>query len=212
MAEGTKAQRDRSRAGTSTGTTSAAHAGGTNGTSSATRAGQTTGTTPVPEADATTVAGTPIATTSDDTGTDADAAKPSARRGLGRNSGATDVSDSPGRLARSGKAVKKGSDIARSRIASLVWLLAVLAAIVLAVGALLVALDANRDNAIVAFVLDTARKIDGPFWRIFEFTKDAKGPGDRQVHDVTKEVLVNWGLAAVAYLIAGRILDRIIRP
>ena len=28
----------------------------------------------------------------------------------------------------------------------------------------------------------------------------------------TKDALLNWGLAAVTWLIAGRILDRIIRP
>ena len=28
----------------------------------------------------------------------------------------------------------------------------------------------------------------------------------------TKEALLNWGLAALAWLIGGRILDRIIRP
>jgi hypothetical protein len=61
-------------------------------------------------------------------------------------------------------------------------------------------------------VLNTARSIDGPFWRIFEFTEVGKSGGIREVHDVSKEVLVNWGLAAVAYLVAGRILDRVIRP
>lgn len=96
--------------------------------------------------------------------------------------------------------VKRGSDAVRSRVASAVWLLAVLAALILAVGALLVALDANEDNSIVKFLLDAGHKIDGPFWKVFTF------------EDTTKEYLVNWGLAAVAYLIGGRILDRIIRP
>jgi hypothetical protein len=115
------------------------------------------------------------------------------------------------KLAKSGQAVKKGSDVVRSRIASLVWLLCVLAAIILASGALLVALDANMQNDLVQAVIDTAEKLDGPFWRIFEFHTDTKGlgPGPR---DATKEHLVNWGLAAVAYLVVGRVLDRIIRP
>lgn len=117
----------------------------------------------------------------------------------------------PSRMAKGGKAVKKGSDLIRSRIASIVWLIAVLAAVVLAVGALLYALDANMKNDIVKGVLDTARKIDGPFWRIFEFHQDTKGPGQGPP-DQTKDHLVNWGLAAVAYLVAGRILDRVIRP
>ncbi len=92
------------------------------------------------------------------------------------------------------------------------WLVAVLAAVVLAVGALLYALDANMKNDIVKGVLNLAATIDGPFWRIFEFFQDKKGAGGKQVHDATKEHLVNWGLAAVAYLVVGRILDRVIRP
>ncbi len=117
----------------------------------------------------------------------------------------------PGRLATGGKKVKAGADLVRSRLASFVWLVAVLAAIVLSVGALLIALKANQDNTLVSGVLDVANRIDGPFWRIFEFYQDKKGPGQGP-HDAVKEHLVNWGLAAVAYLIAGRILDRVIRP
>ena len=115
------------------------------------------------------------------------------------------------KLAKSGQVVKQGSDVVRSRIASLVWLLCVLAAIILGSGALLFALDANMQNDLVKAVIDTAEKLDGPFWRIFEFHTDTKGPGPGP-HDATKEHLVNWGLAAVAYLVVGRVLDRIIRP
>lgn len=105
-----------------------------------------------------------------------------------------------------GAAVKASTDAVRTRIASLVWLVAVICALFLAVGALLVALKANQDNSIVKIVLDGAEKLDGPFSRsngIFTF----KG------HDAaTKAALVNWGIAAVIYLVIGRILDRLIRP
>lgn len=93
-----------------------------------------------------------------------------------------------------------GSDVMRNRIASLVWLLAVLGALILAVGTLLWALAADRSNPFVAGILNAAGAIDGPFWRIFN------------LNDPTRNHLVNWGLAAVAYLIVGRIADRIIRP
>ncbi len=87
------------------------------------------------------------------------------------------------------------------------WLLCVLAALFLAVGALLVALDANQSNSLVKFVLDTADKLDlGVFSRkngIKEFTGD---------NAATKNALFNWGLGAVAWLVIGRILDRVIRP
>jgi hypothetical protein len=80
-------------------------------------------------------------------------------------------------------------------------------ALILAVGALLVALKANPDNAIVQFVLDTADKLDlGVFSRdngIFTPKKDPNG---------VKSALINWGLGAIAYLVAGKIADRVIRP
>lgn len=102
--------------------------------------------------------------------------------------------------------VKAGSRTVRSKIASVIWLIAVICALFLAVGALLIALNANEENSIVKFVLDGADLLDGPFSRengIFTFEgKDA----------ATKSALVNWGLAAVVYLLIGKILDRVIRP
>ncbi len=56
-----------------------------------------------------------------------------------------------------GKKVAAGANLVRSRLASLVWLVAVVCALFLAVGALLIALKANQDNAIVAFVLRRRR-------------------------------------------------------
>jgi hypothetical protein len=86
-------------------------------------------------------------------------------------------------------------------------LAAVVCALFLAVGALLIALDANQDNALVKFVIDVADAIDlRVFSRdngVFEFDGD---------NAATKDALANWGLGAVAYLVAGRILERIIRP
>ena len=100
-----------------------------------------------------------------------------------------------------GSKVKAGVDTVRSRIASLVWLVAVVCALFLAVGALMVALKMNQDNAIVSFVIDGAKKLD--FGKFKEFTgKSAQ----------VKGALVNWGIAALIYLVVGRILDRVIRP
>ena len=95
----------------------------------------------------------------------------------------------------------------RRRLAQLVWLICVLCALVLALGALLVALKANGDNELVQFIKDAASAVDlGVFDRgdgVLKFDGD---------NAVTKNALVNWGLAAVVWLIIGRILDRIIRP
>lgn len=95
----------------------------------------------------------------------------------------------------------------RSGLAQLIWLVAALCALVLAVGALLVALDANRSNELVHFVLRAADTVDlGVFSRV-DGIKQFRGEGA----DV-KNALLNWGLGAIAWLVAGRILDRIVKP
>lgn len=95
----------------------------------------------------------------------------------------------------------------RTRLAHIVWLVCVVCALLLAVGALLVALKANESNDLVAFVKDAASAVDlGVFDRqdgIFKFDGE---------NGTTKNALVNWGLGAVVWLILGRILDRLIRP
>ena len=83
----------------------------------------------------------------------------------------------------------------------------VLAAI-LALGALLVVLrsNINESNSIVKFITDTADAISGPFSRddgIFDFTgKNAEA----------KNALLNWGIAAIVYLLIGRVLANAIAP
>ena len=121
----------------------------------------------------------------------------------------TETEQKPKRGAAAAAKAKAGADFVRLRIAQVVWLLCVLAALCLAVGALLIALDdsVNRTNDLVQFVLDGADRLDlGVFDRengVFSF--DGKNAE-------TKNALLNWGIAAVVWLIAGRIVDRIIRP
>ncbi|GAB3424766.1 hypothetical protein [Flindersiella endophytica] len=93
-------------------------------------------------------------------------------------------------------AVRKVRDL----LATAVLTVAVLAALVLALGAVLAGLKANVNNPIVSGVLDLANRLDGPFADVFTFTS------------VIKQTLVNWGIAAAVYLIAGRIIERVIRP
>ena len=95
----------------------------------------------------------------------------------------------------------------RTLVGQLVWVAAVVCALLLAVGALLVALDANPENALVKLVLDAADVLD---LEVFSrtngvFTFDGADAA-------TKNALVNWGMAAVAYLVVGRVLERIVRP
>jgi hypothetical protein len=106
------------------------------------------------------------------------------------------------RLRTAGPTGKNRSDALRDRVASVVWMIAVLCAMVLGLGALLISLDANPDNSMVQYVTDAAKRLDGPFADVFQL----EGANAR-----TKTRLVNWGLAALAYLIVGRVLDRIIR-
>ncbi len=98
-----------------------------------------------------------------------------------------------------------GSARVRVRAAQAVWTVAALIALVLAVGALLVAIDqTNESNGLVTFVLDLADSLDlGVFDRqdgVMTFDTEAAN------------ALVNWGLAAIVWLVIGRLLERLIRP
>ena len=143
-----------------------------------------------------------------DTGDDGTAAQkeqePVAKQDVRKDTGKDAEQD--GKTSRrsgrdAGKAVVAGANAVRSRIASLVWLVAVVCALFLAVGALLVALDMNRQNDIVHFILSVAHKLD------FGTFKDFTGKSA-----ATKSALTNWVIAAVIYLVIGKVLDRIIRP
>jgi hypothetical protein len=108
---------------------------------------------------------------------------------------------------RAGKSRGQGVATLRTRVAQLVWLLFVVAALFLAVGALCVALGANKDNSAVHFVLQGAKFFD---LDIFSRSNGIKTFGGDNA--ATKSALFNWGIAAVLYLVVGRILERIIRP
>ena len=95
----------------------------------------------------------------------------------------------------------------RDLLGQLIWVAAVVCALVLAVGALLVALDANPDNALVKLVLDVAGVLD-----LDVFSRDNGVFTFDGADAATKNALVNWGLAAVAYLVVGRVLERVVRP
>jgi len=104
-----------------------------------------------------------------------------------------------GRAAMS--SVGAGVNRFRNLLASLIWLIAVLAAAVLALGALFTALDqANQSNEIVRWVLERGHDLVGPFKDLF------------RLETAKNTLLVNWGIAALVYLIAGKIVERFVRP
>ena len=67
------------------------------------------------------------------------------------------------------------------------------------VGILLVLLEANRDNAIVDWLVGAGDSLTQPFHGIFT-------PDGRKA-----QVAVNWGLAAAVYAIVGGLIARMFR-
>jgi hypothetical protein len=84
-------------------------------------------------------------------------------------------------------------------LARLVMLVAWAVAAVIVAGILLVVLEANPSNAIVEAVTDAARWLAGPFKDMFS------------MDDAKTAVAVNWGLAAVVYLVVASLIARLLR-
>jgi hypothetical protein len=98
-------------------------------------------------------------------------------------------------------------DGVRRALAHAVWVICSIAALFLALGALFVAFDANTGNALVKFVLDVADRLD---LGVFDRNDGIKQWTSQNAE--TKNALFNWGIGALVWLVAGRILDRLIRP
>ena len=83
--------------------------------------------------------------------------------------------------------------------ASVVMTIATIIAGIILVGIVLVLVGANMQNTVVDFVMDIGRFFARPFGDLF--------PQD----NVKQNYVVNWGIAAIVYLVVGAILARIIR-
>ena len=70
--------------------------------------------------------------------------------------------------------------------------------LIIVAGILLVVLKANPGNSIVSEVHGWARSLAGPFDGIFSF---------RNAHTA---IAVNWGIAAVVYVLIGGLITRLI--
>ena len=70
--------------------------------------------------------------------------------------------------------------------------------LIIVAGIVLVLLKANPTNTIISDVHDAARWLAGPFDGIFSF------------HSARVALAVNWGLAAVVYLIVGGLIARLL--
>ncbi len=90
---------------------------------------------------------------------------------------------------------------ARSRLATLLWLAAAVAAGILAVAALLRALDVDTAVEPTSTLLDLADLLS-----LEALSRVAPAGG------TATEALVVWGAAALLWLLAGWLLDRLVRP
>lgn len=141
----------------------------------------------------------PVKTAAQPTGTAHTTAQKAAQKAAQKRGTRTAKPDGKGKAAMS--AVGSGVNRVRDLAASLVWLVAVVCAGVLALGALFTALDqANKSNEIVSWVLERGHDLVGPFGDVF------------QLETAKNTLLVNWAIAALAYLVVGKIAERIIRP
>ena len=108
------------------------------------------------------------------------------------------------------RSIKGGSTTVsqvRTRVAQVVWLFFVVAAVFLAVGALCIALGFQKDNPLVEFFLAGANFFDLDIFSRRDGIKTFNGSNA----DV-KNALFNWGIGAIVYLIVGRIVVKIIQP
>jgi hypothetical protein len=84
-------------------------------------------------------------------------------------------------------------------IARIVRLITTVVVGLIVVGIILVLLEANRDNAIVDWLVGAGDYLSKPFHGIFT-------PDGRKA-----QVAVNWGLAALVYGFAGGLIARLLR-
>ncbi|WP_249410803.1 hypothetical protein [Nocardioides faecalis] len=95
----------------------------------------------------------------------------------------------------------------RDRVARAVWAVCATLALVLAAAAFTFALEANGDNGLVTLIRDVADAVDMGFFDLDNPVKEFDGK-----NALVKTALFNYGIAAVVYLVLGRVLERVIRP
>jgi hypothetical protein len=91
-----------------------------------------------------------------------------------------------------------GAAGARAGLARAISLIGAIVALILIAGILLVVLGASRSNELVQAVHDAANFLAGPFDGLFNLKH----------HKV--EIAVNWGIAALVWLLLSRLIARLI--
>lgn len=92
------------------------------------------------------------------------------------------------------RAFGQGADL----LVRVVQLVVSIVVLIILAGILLVVLKANPANSIVSEVHSWARWLAGPFDGMFSF------------HSANTAIAVNWGIAAVVYLLVGGLIARLI--
>ena len=83
-------------------------------------------------------------------------------------------------------------------LARVITTLATVVAAIIAAGIILKVLGANPSNGIVRIVVDAASWLSAPFHGLFN------------LKDNDWQIVLNWGLAAVVYLIVARLVARML--
>jgi hypothetical protein len=99
-----------------------------------------------------------------------------------------------------GGGFSRGSAVAVGGVRRVVHLIVSVVVLIILAGIALVWFKANATNSIVSDVHDAARWLAGPFDGIFSF------------HSARVALAVNWGAAALVYLIVGVLIARLLRP
>jgi len=84
--------------------------------------------------------------------------------------------------------------------ANVVGLIGLLLSVILATGALVVALDAGQGSAFVSQLSSLCDGLAGPLKDVFSFSGPTAGK---------KQALVGWGLGSMGYLLLGRFLQSV---
>ncbi len=92
----------------------------------------------------------------------------------------------------------------RALLAAVTVMSTSLCAAVIAVGAVLVAVGLTADQPVASLGADLARSLAGPLDGWLTVRTDAGVP------DAERMALVNWGLAALGYLVVGRAVQRLL--
>ena len=115
-----------------------------------------------------------------------------------RTAGSAPAVDSGGRSYRQRGALSRGTGAVMGTLACVVRLIVSIVVLIIVVGIVLVLLKANPTSTIVSDVHDAAHWLAGPFNGLFS------------PHNARVALAVNWGLAAIVYLIVGGLIARLL--